>query len=132
MNINFIENNSYGNRRRNSKNPGIVTIVNCDKSKRIELSTLLVSELHIENSIQIGFAGNVLVIRACDSMEKNAFILKKHGKKKVLYSSDAVRQIVEQLGLDFKNKVSLTFYDVELVTYENQTVAKFKTEESDD
>lgn len=119
-------------KRKGGVKEGFVTIINSSKNgRRILLSSKLTSELHIENSVHIGFLDNQLAIKACSPEEEGAFMLKKHGKKKILYSSEAVRRIVEQLRLDFKDRVSYTFYNVELDTYEDQIVAKFKKEESD-
>ena len=128
-----LKNNGNHCRREGEKRDGFLSIV-CSRNngKRLMLSPQLCKELEIDSSIQLSIMEGYLLVKACNPEDKDAFLLKQQGKKKVLYSAEIVRTIAEQLELDFANKVSYTFFNVKLDEFKGQTVAKFRAERSED
>jgi len=53
----------------------------------------------------------------------NIKVLKSKG---VIYSAGIVKEITDLYKLDFSNKTSITFFDVEYVKYEENVVAIIK------
>lgn len=115
---------------KRAKEKGILTIVLSEKQgKRIQFSESLVKELHIANSVKLGFVKDALVVGIDLPGEDNLFHLKRLGKKKVLYSAPVVHRIAEHMHLDFSACVSYTFYDVEIEEHKNNLIAMFTKEE---
>lgn len=100
---------------------GVLTIVNSKKNgKRIEILESLSNELDLEDDIQIGVLGNGLVLSKSLPNVSQHFSLKTVGKKRVIYSSELVKEIIDVLNLSFEGRVSRTLRGIELE--ENQGV----------
>lgn len=107
---------------------GVLTIVYSKNGKRIEILEPLVKELQLETTVQFGIIDKGLVIGERLPGIQQVITLKNSGKKKVIYSSDLVREIIKELGLDFNNRVSLTLSGVELQECEGKMIARIYVE----
>lgn len=110
--------------RKVRKKGGVLTIICSEKNgKRILLSEQMKETLGIKDTVQLGFLDNSLVIGKFLSENATTLNVKTLGKKSVIYSTEAVRYIVSTLGLRFTDKVSYTFYDVQLEEWNDVLVA---------
>lgn len=108
-----------------SRKGGVLTIVNSEKhGKRVVFSESFIETMELEDTVNIGFEGNRLLV-AQNVAEEGHYRLYKQGKKFVVYSAELVRTITELMRLDFTNKVSYTFFDVDVTEYKGHQVAVF-------
>ena len=96
---------------------------------RIIIPVDLAEELQLNGTVQMGFQENRLVLGKRLPNTEGAFVLKTLSKRKlVLYSTSAVKRIVDVMELDFSQKVSHTFYDLEMDEWEGNPIALFEKE----
>lgn len=112
-------------RTRSKKGNGVVTVVCSPKNgKRLELLPSLVTELQIEDTVQLGLLDGCMVIAKNLPNIEQSFSVKSRGKKKIIYSSALVAEIIRKLKLDFTARVSLTLHGVQCDEYNGIKVAK--------
>ena len=112
-----------------SRKGGVLTIVNSEKhGKRVVFSESFIETMELEDTVNIGFDGDKLLV-AKNVTEEGRYRLYKHGKKSVVYSAELVRKITEIMGLDFRDRVSRTLSDVDVTEYEGNQVAVFSMKE---
>ncbi|MFL0167932.1 hypothetical protein [Candidatus Clostridium helianthi] len=94
--------------------PGIMTIINSKKNgKRITFANDVIEKLGDFNQLQIAFSKQGIVIGENIPNVGQHFPLKKSGAKWIIYSAGLVTEISEKFGLDFSERVSITFQKVE-------------------
>lgn len=105
---------------------GVLTLISSKKNGyRILIPAMLAKELQLVDEIQIGFVNQSLLIGRCLPKTKNSFPLRRlKNVKFVVYSKSVVKEIADKLDLDFTDKVSFTFYNVELDEWKGNPVAK--------
>ena len=96
---------------RNNNGEGIMSVVNAKTGKRITLSRQLMDKLN-----------NPAIAKQLPNNE-NYLSIKHYKSKGILYSAGIVNEITCKYNLDFSNKTSITFSDVEYITYEKDIVA---------
>jgi hypothetical protein len=90
---------------------GVITIVYSEANgKRIKLSKGLMEELGNPQKVQFAFFDGLLAISS-DLPGNNSYIsLAKGG---IVYSAALIHEIVNEFDLDYSERVSITFQDVE-------------------
>ena len=106
---------------RNNNGEGIMSVVNAKTGKRITLSRQLMDKLNNPEKIVISFNDNKIAIQLPNNV--NCLSIKHYKSKGILYSAGIVNEITCKYNLDFSNKTSITFSDVEYITYEKDIVA---------
>jgi len=115
---------------RASKQKGVFSIVNALKrGKRISISNEVHDMIGAPASIQVAFRGNSLILSkqlSPNKKESGYFLLKPQGKSQMCYCTELVREISKRYSLDFSDRVSITFYDVEYETIDKNLAAVIK------
>lgn len=108
-----------------SRKGGVLTIVNSEKNgKRVVFSETFIETMELEDTVNMGFEGNRLLV-AKNVAEEGHYRLCKRGKKAVVYSAKLVGKITELMELDFSHRVSYTFFDVDVTEFQGHQVAVF-------
>lgn len=111
---------------KTSTEAGVASIIKSPKCKRITFAKDLMSELNNPKTISISFSDDSLAVAERLPNNDNLLRLKSSGNKGVIYSSGLVSEITDKYGLDFSNRVSITFSEVNYVKCNGYTVAIIK------
>lgn len=111
---------------KTSAEAGVMSVINSKSCKRIVLSSEVIYKLNNPNTISISFSDDSLAIAERLPNNDNLLKLRSSGKKGVIYSSGLVSEITDKYGLDFSNRVSITFSEVNYVKCNGYTVAIIK------
>ena len=113
--------------RENSKykrvTNGAISLINTKSGKRLIIAKSLISNLNNPSKVVIGLSKNKLAIGEKLPANENYFTVKDYKGKGVIYSADLVKEISEKFKLDFSNRTTITFEEVEYIEYEDTTVA---------
>ncbi len=123
-------NNSNEGNKAGTRKKGLLTLVNSRKNgKRLMLSQQLEEMLELpDDNIELGFMETALVLgRKLPKVEKS-FELKHQGKKAVIYSAKAVREIAQHQKIDFTDRVSHTWYKPIVEEFEGDPIIMFERE----
>jgi hypothetical protein len=119
---NFMSSSSYGTSGRKGE-AGALSLVNSNKNgKRLTISKDCWGHLDNAENVQISFSDSQIAIAKELPGNENFFNVKPYGTKGVIYSKNLVHEITDLFELDFSNKVSITFYDVDYVNTGEHTV----------
>lgn len=102
---------------------GVMSVVNAKTGKRIVISKEIMEKLNKPERIVVSFAEDKIAIGEQLPNNDNYINIKVLKSKGVVYSSGIVKEITDFYKLDFSNKTSITFFDVEYVKYEDNVVA---------
>jgi hypothetical protein len=102
---------------------GVMSIVNSKNGKRVTLSKNLVEHLGNPKSVQIGLSNHQIAVAEYFSDEYTSYSWCTGGAKSIIYSSELVKQLTDQYGLDFRNRTSITFAEVEYIEHEGKMIA---------
>lgn len=102
---------------------GVISVVNAKTGKRVILARTLLDTLNNPEKVLISFSNNKLAIGQKLSANDNYFTVKDYKGKGVIYSADLVKELSENFKLDFFNRTTITFTEVEYIEYEDTTVA---------
>ena len=105
---------------------GVLSIIKAKTGNRITLGKSLLDELNNPEKIQISFAEDSVIIAEKLPNNDSSFNVKLTGTKGIVYSAGLVREISELFKLDFSDKTSITFSEVEYVLNEDYPVAIIK------
>lgn len=111
---------------KTSTEAGVISVINSKSCKRIVLSSEVIYKLNNPNTISISFSDDSLAIAERLPNNDNLLKLRSSGKKGVIYSSGLVSEISDKYGLDFSNRTSITFLEVNYVKCNGYTVAIIK------
>ena len=100
-----------------------MSIVSAKTGKRIVISKEIMEKLNKPERIVMSFAEDKIAIGEQLPNNDNYINIKVLKSKGVVYSSGIVKEITDLYELDFSNKTSITFLDVEYVKYEENVVA---------
>lgn len=105
-------------------NQGVATIINTEKSgKRIVFSNNVMEELGNPPKILISCSDNAIAVGERLPDNQNFLSIKYSKTKGTIYSAGIVNELTEMYQLDFSNRTSITFSEVNYTTYENYKVA---------
>lgn len=102
---------------------GVMSVINSKNCRRITLAKDVMSELNNPKSISISFSDDRLAVAERLPNNDNLLKVKSSGNKGVIYSSGLVSEITDKYGLDFSNRVSITFSEVKYIKNNGYTVA---------
>lgn len=120
-----------GGNYRSRSDSGVVTVVNSKKfGKRVTFPAGVIDSIGNPPGVKLGFDDNC--IEVIPEHKDITFLLKVQGKKRIIYSAGLVDYITDAFQLDFSDKVSLTFYDIEYVRNHDLETAIIKVREPKD
>ena len=96
--------------------PGVITVVDGGKfGRRIAISKDLYVELELEDTVQVAFEDESILMGKFINENANMYVLRTQGAKHMIYCASLVREITQRLELEFarENKTSITFNSVE-------------------
>ena len=102
---------------------GVMSIINSKTGKRIIVSNEIMEKLNKPERVVMSFSEDKIAIGEQLPNNDNYINIKVLKSKGVVYSSGIVKEITDLYELDFSNKTSITFLDVEYVKYEENVVA---------
>lgn len=102
---------------------GIMSIINSKTGKRIIVSREIMEKLNKPERIVMSFSEDKIAIGEQLPNNDNYINIKVLKSKGIIYSAGIVKEITDLYKLDFSNKTSITFLDVEYVKYEDNVVA---------
>ena len=102
---------------------GVMSIINSKTGKRIIVSNEIMEKLNKPERIVMSFSEDKIAIGEQLPNNDNYINIKVLKSKGVIYSAGIVKEITDLYKLDFSNKTSITFFDVEYVKYEDNVVA---------
>lgn len=108
---------------RSNSIAGVMSVVNSNCGKRVTLSKDLMDKLNNPNKVTMSFSEESIAIGVTLPNNNNQLTIKLSGKKGVIYSSGIVSEITDKYGLDFSNRTSVTFSEVEYIENEGCTIA---------
>lgn len=111
---------------RASSATGVVSVVNAKSGKRITLSKKLLEKLNNPKSIKIAFTEYGIIIAEELPDNKSLFNIKVSNGRGIIYSAQLVVEITELFDLEFNNKTSITFSEVEYALNDDYVVAIVK------
>lgn len=117
--------NSRGTGARTSR--GMATIVNSNKNgKRITFAKKLLEKLGISETVDVSITRNGIVIGSKIPENAETFTLRTSGSKGVIYSYSLAEEISAVFELDFSERVSMTFTEVEFINDGDYFYAEIK------
>ena len=106
-----------------SAEAGAMSVINSKTGKRIIVSREIMEKLNKPERIVMSFSEDKIAIGEQLPNNYNYINIKVLKSKGVIYSAGIVKEITDIYKLDFSNKTSITFFDVEYVKYEDNVVA---------
>ncbi|NFG59316.1 hypothetical protein FC778_11520 [Clostridium botulinum] len=111
---------------RSASRGGVVGIVNSKSVKKISISREAVSRMNNPKYISISLSRDSFAIGEELPNNNNLLNIKTDKTKAVIYSSELVSEITDKYALDFSNRTSITFSDVEYLQHNGFTIAIIK------
>lgn len=111
---------------RSTSKGGVVGIVNSKSVKKISISREAVSRMNNPKYISISLSRDSFAIGEELPNNNNLLNIKTDNGKAVIYSSELISEITDKYGLDFSNRTSITFSDVEYIQHNGFTIAIIK------
>ncbi|MCT4508654.1 MAG: hypothetical protein N4A48_07815, partial [Tepidibacter sp.] len=106
---------------------GVISIINSKSNgKRISLSKELMDKLDNPSRVQFAFSENSIAIGVGFLDEVPDYKINESKTKGLIYASKLVEEITEEFELDFSDRTSITFHDVEYIDEENICIAIIK------
>ena len=105
---------------------GAMSVINSKNGKRVPFSKDVMNELNNPESVSISFSDESLAVAERLPNNNNQLKVKNIGNKGVIYSAGLVSEITDKYGLDFSNRTSITFSEVNYIENNGCTVAIIK------
>lgn len=102
---------------------GAMSVINSKCGKRITISSEVMNRINEPTKVSISFSNESIAVGENLPNNNNQLLLKSIGKKGVIYSAGIVSEITERYGLDFSDRTSITFSEVEYVKNDGYTIA---------
>ena len=107
----------------NSYGFGGITFVYHDKGKRIEFSNRVVNMFEDPTYIKFCFTNEHLILISVNEDEDGANAIKTMNKRKVIYNSNLIKEILEHFDINYNEQTSFTFNNIETVEGINNAIA---------
>lgn len=111
---------------RNGAQKGVFTIVKSKNCKRIAIATKVMKNLNNPKKVAISFSEHSIAVGEQLPNNYNLLNVKTDKNKGMIYSSGLVSEITNKYRLDFSNRTSITFSDVEYIQHNGFTIAIIK------
>lgn len=92
---------------------GAISIVNAKTGNRVTIAKECYSAIGNPAKLQFALTDNNLIVGEKVLENNNDFNVKESSGKAIIYSSALVKEITENFNLDFSNRTSITFSDVQ-------------------
>lgn len=92
---------------------GAISIVNAKTGNRLTIAKECYSAIGNPSKVQFALTDDNLIVGEKVLENNNDFNVKESRGKAIIYSSALVKEITENFNLDFSNRTSLTFSDVQ-------------------
>ncbi|MBU3144611.1 hypothetical protein [Clostridium sp. CF012] len=102
---------------------GVMSVVNSKYAKRVTLSRGLMDKLNNPTKVAISFSDESIAIGVTLPNNNNQLDVKIMGKNGVIYSAGIVSEITDKYKLNFSNRTSITFSEVEYIKSDGCTIA---------
>lgn len=104
--------------------PSELSIVNTEgHGKRIALSVAIRKNIGSPDEVQIAFNDRGMFLGEYFPGIDNSFTLRKSGNKSVIYSKELVEEVTKLFDLDFTNRTTISFYEVQYMKIEGIPIA---------
>ena len=120
----FIPSHSKGVTKKSTG--GGISVVNAKTGKRVSVSKTIVDYVGVKDKIQFAFSDNEIAIGKDLPNNDNHFTIKMSKGKGNVYSTGLVLEITELYDLDFKDKTSITFDDIQYQNVQGTNIAIIK------
>lgn len=98
---------------RSISRAGAISIVNAKTGNRVTIAKECYSAIGNPAKLQFALTDNNLIVGEKVLENNNDFNVKESSGKAIIYSSALVKEITENFSLDFSNRTSITFSDVQ-------------------
>lgn len=107
---------------------GVLSIVSAETGTRLAFSSDVLEKLGNSTELQVSYDEEKRVIIVGEHLldNDNIYPIRKSGKKGIIYSKPLVDEIVNALDIEFENKTSITFQEVEYLKGEQYSIAMIK------
>lgn len=113
---------------RSNSRVGVMSIVNSNCGKRVTLSAELMDRLNNPYKISMSFSEEYIAVGTLLPNNNNQLTIKASGKKGVIYSAGIVSEITDKYSLDFNNRTSITFSEVDYIEVNGSIIAMIKAD----
>ncbi|EKQ55895.1 MULTISPECIES: hypothetical protein [unclassified Clostridium] len=107
---------------RATSNKGGFSVVKAQSGNRATIAKQGYEHLGKPNTLQFAFSDTSVIIGANLPNNDNDFNVKDSNGKAIVYSTPLVTEIAEAFELDFSNRTSMTFGDIQYTTSEDSPV----------
>jgi hypothetical protein len=115
---------------RASGEAGVMTIINSKRNgRRITFPASVIKRLGDPESVQFAFLPDKIVVSHKLPDNENSLCFRKDGNKYILYASELVHEITEMFGLDFNDRVSITFHGIDYINDGDYPIALITVEQ---
>jgi hypothetical protein len=111
---------------KNTGKAGVFSVVKSDNGNRITIVNEIMEKLNNPYMLQIAFSNDSIAISEKIPNNDSLFNIRRSGNKSIIYSTKLVKMIAEMYELDFSNRTSITFYEVEYISDDEYTTAIIK------
>lgn len=120
----FIPSHSKGTTKKSVS--GGISVVNAKTGKRVSVSESIVDYLGVKDKIQFAFSDNKIAVGKDLPNNDNYFTIKISKSKGNVYSTGLVLEITELYDLDFRDKTSITFDDIQYQNIQGDNIVIIK------
>ncbi|WP_238882323.1 hypothetical protein [Clostridium sp. YIM B02551] len=108
---------------RDNLKAGVMSVINSNCGKRVTLSKDLMDKLNNPTRVAISFSAESIAIGETLPNNNNHLAINPSGKKGAIYSAGIVSEITTKYGLDFSDRTSITFSEVDYIQADGSTIA---------
>lgn len=105
---------------------GALSIVNSKSVKKVIISREVMGRMNNLKEVVISLSDDSVAIGKELPNNNNLLNINNYKGRMIIYSSSLVSEITDKYGLDFSNRTSITFSDVEYIQHNGFTIAIIK------
>lgn len=116
---------------RGAVEAGIMSIVNAKTGARITFVNTFLEQLRNPAKLQISYDKDKKIMIVGEQLldNENSYAIRKSAGKGIIYAKSLVDEITEAMELDFSDRTSITFHEVEYLEDEEYSVAIIQLKE---
>lgn len=104
---------SVASSRTNTGSGAMSIIRSAGNGKRITFPLSVLEKLGSPETLQVGFDSSGIMLSEKHPRLKGKFVIKQQGARGIIYSAPLVEELIRHFQLEFHEKVSMTFVDIE-------------------
>lgn len=109
-----------------SKRGGGLSVINAQTCKRVSMNKKIIDYLKVEDKIQFAFSDSEIAIAKELYKDENYFNIKISKGAGIVYCSELVFEITDLYDLDFKDRTSITFDNIQYKSIQDINVVIVK------